>query len=95
MRKIRDDIRLQAFLQRLRKDLIGDSSGVTDGKYKPEERYVPGPEWEATRTKILLNLPIFIYIAKIRPERRNRFSGQICQYAVISRSRNVHRSRPA
>ena len=44
MRKNREDIRLQAFLQWLRKDLIGDSSGVTDGKFKPQERYVPGPE---------------------------------------------------
>ena len=44
MRKNREDIRLHAFLQWLRKDLIGDTSGVTDAKFKPEERYIPGPE---------------------------------------------------
>ena len=44
IKKNLEQIKWQAFQQWLRKDLIGDSPGVADGLYKPQQRYVPGPE---------------------------------------------------
>lgn len=39
-----EQIKLQAFNRWLRRDLIGDTPGQADGHYKPENRYVEGPD---------------------------------------------------